>query len=69
MRTLGVVVNPPAGDLLAGVAQGTEPVQVQALVSELAPGSSPGQAVEALHEGILDRLARFDEPQTNAGPF
>jgi len=43
---------PPRGDVVAGVAERPEPVQVQALVTEL--------PVEALDEGVLDRLARLD---------
>lgn len=61
MRALGVEMDPPSGDLLAGLAQGSEQVQVQALVPEL--------DVEAPNKGILCGLAGPDEVQTNAGPF
>ena len=39
--------------------QGSEPAKVQAFITEL--------AAEALREGILDGLARFDESETNTG--
>src|SRR5579859_6050338 len=61
MRAYGVVVATPRGDLVACVAERTEPVQVEAFVAQL--------AVEALDEGILHRLAWFDEPQTYPGPL
>lgn len=54
MRARAVVVMAPVADLFAGVPQRPEPVQVQAFIPEL--------AVEALDEGILDRLAGLDEP-------
>jgi len=44
---------------VAGVAKGSEPVEVQALVAHL--------AVKALHESVLHRLARLDEPQADTG--
>lgn len=47
----------PVSDFLAGMLQGSEPVQVQTFVAEL--------SVETLHKGILDGLAWFYEPQTN----
>ena len=61
MRAPGVLVDAPAGDLLAGVAQRSKSTRVQAFVPEF--------AVEALEEGVQDGLAGFDDPQTNAGPF
>ena len=59
MRAFGIVVAAPRGDLVASVAEGTEPVQVQALVAQL--------AIETLDESILYRFAWFDEPQANPG--
>lgn len=53
MRAVGVVVALPVFDFFPSMAQGSEPVQVQALIPEL--------AVEALDEGILHRFAWFDE--------
>ena len=53
MWALGIVVAAPFGDLVAGVAKGPEPVEVQALVAHL--------AVKALHESVLHRLAWLDE--------
>lgn len=47
----GIVVAAPSFDLLAGVTQRAEPVQIEALVAQL--------AVQALDEGVLDRLARL----------
>ncbi len=59
MRAFGVVVVAPSAYFLAGVAQRAEPVQVQAFVPEL--------AVEALDEGVLNGLARFDEARAPGG--
>ena len=59
MRALGIVVGPPSRDLLACIAERAEPVRVQALIPEL--------AIEALDEGVLDRLAGLDEAQAQAG--
>src|SRR6188472_3158215 len=59
MGALGVIVVAPSLDLLAGVTQRAEPVQVETLVAQL--------AVEALDEGVLDRLARLDEAQPDTG--
>lgn len=59
MRARGVVVIPPAPDLVAGVLQGPEPVQVEAFV--------PEPAVEGLDVGVLDGLAWLDEAQADAG--
>ena len=59
MRSLGVIVVAPFGDLIAGVAEGSEPVQVQALVAHA--------AVKTLNERVLHRFARLDEPQANPG--
>lgn len=44
MRALGVVVVAPAADLLAGMSQGAEPVQVQAFVAELTVDGEDGPA-------------------------
>ena len=56
---LGVVVMAPSLDFLAGMTPRTEPMQVQALVPEL--------AVQALDEGVLDWLAWLDEAQPDTG--
>src|SRR5690348_8990200 len=61
MWAYGVIMATPRGDLVACVAERMEPVQVEALVAQL--------AVEALDEGILHRLAWFDEPQTYPAPL
>ncbi len=61
MRALGVVMVSPVSDFLAGMLQGFKPMQLEAFIPEL--------AVETLHEGILDGLAWFYEPQTNTGAF
>ena len=61
MWALGVVVVPPAVDLVASVAERAEPVEVQALLAEL--------PVETLDEGVLDGLARLDEPKPDASPL
>lgn len=61
MRTLGIVVMATSGDVLASVPERSEPGQVQALVPEL--------SVQRLDEGILDRLAGFDEAQPHASAF
>jgi hypothetical protein len=53
-----IVVYAPALDDLARVRQAEEPVFVQALVAEA--------AVEALDVGILVRLARVNEVQSDA---
>jgi hypothetical protein len=45
----------PSFDLLSGVPQRAEPVQVEAFVAEL--------AVQALDEGVLDRDSGVDEAQ------
>lgn len=58
MGPLGVVLDTPGFDLLAGVAQRKEPVLVQTLAAE--------PAVEALDEGVMHRLVGFDEPQGDA---
>jgi|GEM_PF-2271867 len=55
MRPDLVVIPPPGPDRLPCSRQGSEPVLVQALIPHL--------AVEALDEGILDRLPRLDEMQ------
>ena len=52
MRSVGVVVDPPCFDDLAGLVQVGEQMLVEALV--------PQSAVEALDEAILHRLARCD---------
>ena len=54
-----VVVNPPALDDPPSIVQAGEPMQVQALVPEL--------AVEAFDESVLSRLARLNEVQLYAG--
>ena len=54
-----IVILPPVLDRRARVFDACEPVQVQAVGSEL--------AVEALDEGVLGRLARLDEVQLHAG--
>ncbi len=59
MRALGVVVVSSSLDLLAGVAERSKPMQIEALVAEL--------PVPALDEGVLDRLARLYEAQPGAG--
>src|SRR5208283_4736466 len=51
--TLLVIVPPPLLDDLPGIADGNEPVLVQALVAEL--------AVEALDIAVLHRFSRLDE--------
>ena len=61
MRPDLVVVNAPLLDLLSGVVQASEPMQVQALVAEF--------AVEALNEGIPGRLAGLDKLQSDAPPL
>lgn len=50
-----IVVLSPCLDDRAGMAQGLEPVRVQAFVPEL--------AIEALDVGALRRLARLDQFQ------
>ena len=50
-----VVVRSPGFDNLPCLVQISEPVLVQAKISEL--------AIEALYEGILRRLARLNEMQ------
>ncbi len=60
MGPVSIVVYPPSFNELPSVSEGEEPVLVQALVSE--------PAVEALDEGVLDRLAGLDEAQSDA-PF
>lgn len=59
MWALGVVVDPPAINFLAGVAERSEPMELQAFVSEL--------CAERLEEGVLHRLARLDKTQAYAG--
>jgi len=44
----------PSADFFADMAQGPEPMQVQVFIPEL--------AVADLDKGVLDRLARLDEP-------
>jgi hypothetical protein len=56
-----VVVLPPGFDDLAGLIQTDKPMLVQTLVAEL--------AVEALHVGVLHRLARPDEVQLHTAPI
>jgi len=54
-----VVVRSPALDDGACFRQAAEPMQVQAVLPEL--------AVEALYERILSRLSGLDEVQPHAG--
>ncbi len=64
MGPLGVVVDPPSFDDLAGVAEIEEPVLVEAFIAE--------PPVEGFDEGVLGRLAGLDEIEPNAvalGPF
>lgn len=58
MRAEAIVVEAPRLDGVPGLCQTEKPVFVEALV--------PEPAVEALHIGILVRLARLDEVQLNA---
>lgn len=55
MRPKFVEVTAPGFDLQLGVGQGSEPVHAQAFVAEL--------PVEALDEGVFDRLAWTNELQ------
>ncbi len=59
MGAFGVVMTTPLIDLLAGMTDGLEPVRVQTVVAQF--------AVEGFHKGVLNRLARLDEPQPDAG--
>jgi len=61
MRPRGVVVAAPCFDPLAGVPDRSEPVLIEAFV--------PEPTVERLDEGVLHRLAGFNEPQGHTGPF
>lgn len=58
MRPVAAVVDPPVLDDPAGIGQMQEPMFVEAFVSE--------PPVGALHEGVLDRLARPNEVKPNA---
>lgn len=71
---LDVVVISPLADLPSGVSQKSEPMEVQALMPEL--------AIEILHEGVLLRVlllhgntcfvcvrVGLDEPKLHAGPL
>ena len=51
MRTLLIVILPPAFNLSSRVTETREPVRVQTFISE--------PAVETFHKGILHRLARL----------
>ena len=55
VRSFLIVILSPRLHELAGIGQPEEPLLVQAFVAEA--------AVEALAEGVLDRLARIDEVQ------
>lgn len=59
MRTDLVVVLLPLLDRGSGIREAREPVEVQAVLSEL--------AIEALHERVLRRFAGLDEVQLHAG--
>ena len=61
MRTLLIVILAPDFNFLACVTQAGEPVGIQAFVSQ--------PAVEALHVGVLDRLARLDKLQSHSAFF
>ena len=61
MGAIGVVMDTPRLNLLAGVTERAEPVLIQALVAE--------PAVERLNKGVLDRPARFDEAQSDTSPL
>ena len=50
---MGILVDPPIFDGPPGVGEADEPMFVQALITE--------PAVEALDEGVLNGLTRFDE--------
>lgn len=52
-----VVVGSPAVDDVACLSQAGEPMQVQAVLAEL--------AVEAFHEGVLSRFPRLNEVQSH----
>lgn len=56
-----VVVFSPSLNGLPGIRQVDEPMLVEAFVPEF--------PIETLHVGILDRLARFDEAEPDAGPL
>jgi hypothetical protein len=58
VRTLLVVILPPGFDLPSCVPQTGEPVRIQAFVAQA--------AVEAIHVGILHRLARLNKLQADA---
>lgn len=58
MRTVAVVIPSPGFDPLRRIRQVPEPARVQTLISEL--------PIEALHEGVLDRLAGLDEVELDA---
>src|SRR5262245_54001777 len=58
MRSMAVVVDPPSLDLPSCIGKVNEPILVQALVAKL--------PVEALDEGVLDRLAGTDEVQLDS---
>ena len=60
VRALFVVISPPSFDFAPCVVQTGEPVGIQTFIAQ--------SAVEALHEGILHRLARLNELQSHA-PF
>lgn len=55
MRSTLVVVQPPASDQELGADQTSEPVDIEVLTANA--------TVEALDEGVLDRLTRADELQ------
>lgn len=52
MRSLGIVHLPPCFDLFSCVSKGSEPVKVQALISEL--------SLEAFDKAILHRFPGID---------
>ncbi len=56
-----VVVLPPALDRRSSILQAGEPIEVQAVLSEL--------PVETLYECVLSRLARLDEMQFHTRSF
>ena len=68
MRPLGVVMDAPSLDLLAGVAQRAEPVLVQALVAEPAVDGEDGPAPEkGPYTGPALQKEHSDEP-SHRGP-